>query len=347
VLVASALVALSGCAKKPAGATAQPGNDGSVIPAGTAHDAAPPASAQDLASAPVIDLGTPADLQPLTAAACLKSLLPATATTTYSIDYDQFHPAINADCSGTQHQHITGIEKVVYLGDSVTVGTPPTPLDQFYRVTLSSSLMTKFGAVESVNCAQLGATTVDLLGGMKEIPSCFPSGVEPKKTLIVMTMGSNNLQDWALQKPTVANAIVSADQAASEMRAAITWLKDPAHFPNGSYVLFGNAYEYTDGTGDLDSCPLATISNLSGNVGYLMPAISHLEEQFMKVAVDTNTDLMFMLEHFCGHGYHNTDPSAPCYRGPGIERWFDVSCLHPTPTGHGKIAGLFFDIASH
>lgn len=46
------------------------------------------------------------------------------------------------------------------------------------------------------------------------------------------------------------------------------------------------------------------------------------------------------LEHFCGHGFHNEDPESECYRGPGVERWFDFTCTHPTPAGHRQIADM-------
>ncbi|MBL8974770.1 MAG: hypothetical protein JNK56_29510, partial [Myxococcales bacterium] len=49
------------------------------------------------------------------------------------IDYAQFDPIIGSHCKGTNHQDITDIERVVFLGDSVTVGTPPTQGKDFYR----------------------------------------------------------------------------------------------------------------------------------------------------------------------------------------------------------------------
>ena len=67
-------------------------------------------------------------------------------------------------------------------------------------------------------------------------------------------------------------------------------------------------------------------------------------EQYMSIAVETGTDMIFMLEHFCGHGYHHDDPNNRCYRGPTAERWFDLSCIHPNPTGHGVIADMFMAV---
>ena len=35
------------------------------------------------------------------------------------------------------------------------------------------------------------------------------------------------------------------------------------------------------------------------------------------------------------------DPTAPCYRGPDQKTLFDLTCIHPTPAGHGVITDLF------
>ena len=44
------------------------------------------------------------------------------------------------ECSGTKSQKISDIEHVVFLGDSVTVGTYPTDVDGFYRTLLTEKL---------------------------------------------------------------------------------------------------------------------------------------------------------------------------------------------------------------
>jgi hypothetical protein len=127
------------------------------------------------------------------------------------------------------------------------------------------------------------------------------------------------------------------------LREAIDWFyADPARFPNGVFVVFANVYEYTDGTADLSSCALAATQGLSGYWTEGIPAIFHFEEQYMKIAVETQTDMIFLLETFCGHGFHNEDTASQCYRGPGTPRWFDFTCIHPTPEGHAVLADLFF-----
>lgn len=259
-------------------------------------------------------------------------------------NYAPFQPVLGSHCHGTNHQQIASVEKVVFLGDSVTAGTPPTLPHQFYSTLVAANLIARFGLVEVANCARWGAHTSDLLSDKGEIAHCFPSGVESKRTLIVMTVGGNDISTWASKNLSVPEAMVQADAAAQALRDAVVWLKDPVHFPNGSYVIFGNVYEYTDATGDLLSCPTAALSGLQGNWLQGKPAVVHLQEQFMRVAVDTQTDMMFLLEAFCGHGFRHRDPASPCYLGPSASRWFDLTCIHPTPEGHAAIADLVNDI---
>lgn len=280
---------------------------------------------------------------PLTASECFKNLTGAVP----GPDYDKLKPTIAPSCAGTHHQTITNVEKVVFLGDSVTVGTPPTLPNDFYRMRLEDKLKTKFGAnVVFSSCAKWGARVDDLLEGDKQIDACFPGGVEAKRTLVVMTNGGNDIHAWAKDKLTSAAAMAKADETLLKLRAAIDWLKSPAHFPSGSFVVYSNVYEYTDTSGDLSSCPTASLAGMDGAWPEGKAAVVHFEEGFMKVAVDTKTDMMFLLEHFCGHGYKRKDATLQCYRGPNAALWFDATCIHPTPDGHEQIANQFEKVIS-
>jgi lysophospholipase L1-like esterase len=260
-------------------------------------------------------------------------------------DYTPFRPTINSTCTGTDHQDVKGITKVVFLGDSITVGTPPTLPTQSYASLLTAKLKGVFGAnVEFASCAKFGARSVDFLGGGKQFAQCFPSGVESKKTLIVLTVGGNDIGQWAKDGLSAAEATAKADTSVTRLREGILWLKDPAHFPNGSYVAFGNPYEYTDGTGRVTSCLAAVASGFTRDWPQGAPVVSHFLEGYMKVAVETRTDVMFLFEQFCGHGYVSDSPAAPCYRGPNTQVLFDVTCYHPNNAGHVKIADAFFDV---
>jgi len=262
-------------------------------------------------------------------------------------NYDQFHPTIGSHCKGTNHQDITGVQKVVFLGDSITEGTPPNLPWEYYREVLAAKLRMQFGnGIEVTECSAWGARTDDLLlPPHQQIHECFP-GPEPKKTLIVMTVGGNDmnsiLQD-AIDGDTAEQSLAKVDAMLADLEDAIHYLKDSVNFPNGSYVAFSNIYEFTDGTGDVLSCPAAILAGFSNDAPPQMrPAYIRADEQYMRIAVETQTDMIFLLESFCGHGFHAGDPTTECYRGPGTETWFDLTCIHPNPTGHAALADLFF-----
>jgi hypothetical protein len=262
-------------------------------------------------------------------------------------NYDQFHPTIGSHCKGTNHQDITGIEKVVFLGDSVTEGTPPTLPWEYYRELLAAQLRTQFGSgIEVTECSAWGARTDDLLlPPHQQVIECFPA-TETKRTLVVMTVGGNDmnafLQD-AVDGDTPDQTMTKVDGMLADMEDAVRYLKDPVNFPNGSFVVFANIYEFTDGTGDVQSCPGAVLAGFPAEApAQMRPAYIKVDEQYMRIAVETQTDMIFLLESFCGHGFHAGDPANECYRGPDAETWFDFTCVHPNPTGHAQLSDLFF-----
>lgn len=292
-------------------------------------------------------------------------------------DYDQFSPNVGAHCLGTNHQHIYGIEEVVFLGDSVTVGSPPTLSQDFYRAELAQMLAAKFNLqapeylwqvydpfngtasqMQSGNfksCAKWGARTDDFLKGGDQIAKCFPDGGSDKRTLIVFTMGGNDVFKITESGApgggsSFAEVQQMTEQAVADLEEAMQWLTDPQRFPNGSFVVFANPYEYTDATGNTDSCPAAPLAGIEewDNPADLAELVVWMNEQFMRVAVETGTDMIFMLEEFCGHGWaatgSNADTSSRCYLGPNTERWFDDTCIHPNAPGHGTIAQMFMQV---
>jgi lysophospholipase L1-like esterase len=265
-------------------------------------------------------------------------------------DYDQFGVVVGAHCDGTNHQDITGVDKVVFLGDSITEGTPPSTPAQYYRNLLTERLRGKFGAdLEMAECSNWGARTDDLLmPPHDQVRACFP-GVEPRRTLVVMTMGGNDmhaiLKD-ALAGDTLDQSMAKVDQAVALLRATLDWFRaDPARFPAGVFVVFANVYEFTDAVGDFpQSCPAAVLDGITRGWPEGRPVFIHLNEELVRAAVDTGTDAMFLSERFCGHGFHSDDADNECYRGPGTERWFDLTCIHPNPAGHQAIADAFFHV---
>src|SRR5262245_18299037 len=73
--------------------------------------------------------------------------------------YDQFHPTWIADCTGTNVQDISGVEKLMFLGDSITAGTPPTLATDYYRTLVGNAMTAKFCALEIKDCSKWGAKT--------------------------------------------------------------------------------------------------------------------------------------------------------------------------------------------
>lgn len=288
-------------------------------------------------------------------------------------DYDQFPVTVGSHCMGTNHQDITGIERVVFLGDSVTVGTPPTLANDFYRSRLADALVDRFGLdapntlwknADPVNgtsvvqdsgdfssCAEWGARTDDFMQSGSQISDCFPAGERSKRTLVVITMGGNDVASITkdgIDGVPVGTLMVEAQQFIDLMRGAVEWFyDDPGKFPNGVFVIFANVYEYTDGTADIGSCPGASLAGFDGewdDPQALKDMMLWINEQYMAIAADTGTDMLFLLEGFCGHGFRSDDPTAACYRGPGNDNWFDATCIHPDPTGHGALSDMFLAI---
>jgi len=266
-------------------------------------------------------------------------------------DYDQFAPTVAPHCAGTNHQDISGIEKVAYLGDSITAGTPPTPEEDYYRNQLTRLLETEGQPLEVVHCAAWGARTDDLLlEPHQQIHTCFPTP-EPKRTLIVLTAGGNDMfaaAEALNEGQSVEEAFAVVTRAADLLREAITWIRDneATHFPGGVSVVFTNIYEFTDATGDMSSCPSASVLGFDGQIPELRDGYLYISEQYMDIAVSTGTDMVFLLEQFCGHGFYAGDPVSECYRGPDTEIWFDGTCIHPNPAGHTAMANLFFEVIS-
>ncbi len=293
---------------------------------------------------PASDTGEPPGPPPA-AADCLEGLGDVSQGVP---DYDGFGPTIGHHCVGTNHQDIQGIEKLVFVGDSITQGTPPTHEDDYYRNVLTDALEDRWSDLEVDECARFGARTDDLLlEPHQDILDCFPD-VEELRTLVVMTSGGNDMYDVAYDlRDGVEQAEVldSVAYYASLFRDAVHYLTDnPDLFPGGVQVVFGNVYEFTDNASDMGSCPAAaeyegwTDEPLEG----FREAYVLMNETYMEIAVETGTDMVFMKEAFCGHGFHADEPENECFRGEDAQTWFDWTCFHPDTNGHAALAELFF-----
>ena len=183
-----------------------------------------------------------------------------------------------------------------------------------------------------------------------QIPDCFEPDVLDKRTLVIITMGGNDIQK--LTQHAIGGMLqdelwLEAEEFVGYMREAVEWLYEPGRFPNGVFVLFANMYEFTDGTGDVESCDISGLAGFDEPVPYpdeLAEIVIWANEQFAAIAVENGADMIFMLEDFCGHGFNRDDPSGPCYRGPGVEPWFDLTCIHPNPAGHTHIKDMYLAV---
>ncbi len=282
-------------------------------------------------------------------------------------NYDQFSPVIGTHCAGTDHQDIADVERVVFLGDSVTVGTPPTADGEMYRNILAGELAGRFGldepdwlwqginlfegtsySMESgdfAHCAEWGARTDDLMQDGDQVLDCFPIDSRDEVTLVVMTVGGNDLASLTkgfIEGKSHDELWSQTEEFTGLLRETLEWITEPGQFENGVYVVFTNLYEFTDATGDVTACPVAGLAGFGEAV--TDPALEEMviwsTEEYMSMATDTGTDMLFLLESFCGHGYNYDDPDGRCYRGADAELWFDLTCTHPNPTGHAQIADM-------
>jgi lysophospholipase L1-like esterase len=285
-------------------------------------------------------------------------------------NYNDFDVTLGSHCQGTNQQDITEIERVVFVGDSVTVGTPPTAAGDFYRSLVADELAAMFGlqppellwkqydpfagtsvvqeSGDFASCAVWGARNEDLL---PQLELCFAPEDLQLRTLVITTMGGNDgaaLAKDYLDGVPLATILEELEMMVAQHEAAIDWLvEDPSKFPAGVFVVNANVYEFTDFTMDFLSCPAAGTAGFNSNPDepdVLLGSLRLINEEYMRIAEENGTDVVFMSEGFCGHGFHSDDASSPCYRGPGNENWFDFTCIHPTPTGHGELAQMFLDV---
>jgi lysophospholipase L1-like esterase len=315
---------------------------------------------------PSMETGDSAAPEPLS---CLEQLA---AKQPLAPDYAQFSPVLNSACLGTNHQDIAGVQHVVFVGDSVTVGTPPNTVETFYRNVMAEDLSARFGIEAPAYewywydlftgnaymqdsgafsvCAKYGARTDDLVQDHDQIIECIPESRAGETTLIVMTVGGNDLfslvEDYHEGIP-VEELWTTVEGEVQLLREALSWVKtDKDRFPGEMYVIFANLFEFTDGEGNVDACPGAASLGYTYDLSApdLQAMIQYYQEQYMSIAVETQSDMVFMGEGFCGHGYNSTDTAGPCYRPDNQDVWFDLTCFHPNDDGHVATAEMMLSV---
>jgi len=288
-------------------------------------------------------------------------------------DYDAYDPVLGLHCHGTNHQQIQGVERVVFVGDSITSGTPPTSSGDWFRNQLAVELAALYGlqppdplwmmvdlngepfsatSGDFACCSKWGARTDDMiLPPHQQLETCIPESERHKTHLVVMTVGGNDVlkavqAGW--EGEPLADTWQRIDDFTALQRDAVAWFSDPPDkFPGGVYLIFANNLEYTDGTGDLSDCPGAGMLGLStpwNPTSTFTEMVAAANEAYLSIAVDHQVDMVFLHESFCGHGFNSGDPSAPCYRAGGAPLWFDDTCIHPNAAGHTALAEMVMEI---
>jgi lysophospholipase L1-like esterase len=241
------------------------------------------------------------------------------------------------DNLGTNNQDIAGVERVIFLGDSITA--TPYYLAIPWSDVIKPRLRTLFGSgVEFQNYAAWGAKTEDVRDD--QLPSIDTAST--KRTLVMMTVGGNDALQVIGEPAEVSLAHMETKMAILE--EIIQWIIDPAHFPGGVYLIYSNMYDPTDGVGDFTHCGLG----VSYGDWPALPEIEPIANSwFLDLAMTYHVDMLEMHGLFLGHGYHNNDITNPwychdCAPDCPCPRWFDLTCIHPTGDGHAALAGFFY-----
>ncbi len=269
------------------------------------------------------------------------------------------------------------------LGDANCAGHP----DEETRARCCSACCAGGACDDRGRCVRAANAPVDdaLCGASdRQIFQCLPQGGLDQPTLFIFTLGGNDIAAITKDGAEITSETPEgraeidagyptiwalAERTVAYLEQAVAFLKDPARFPAGSFVVFANPFEFTDGTGDVGACspdsinipgigPLdvsalgLNLAEIAGFGQWERPEVQRdivlwITEQFMRIAVDYQADMIWMLEHFCGHGYVATgldaDTENRCYRESDPTLWFDITCTHPNPTGHRAIFEMFRD----
>ena len=105
----------------------------------------------------------------------------------------------------------------------------------------------------------------------------------------MFTAGGNDMFAFAqdlLEGGTVAQVDAEVDATIARFETAMAEIVAARpRFPNGLFVVFGNLYEYTDGTGDLSVCPNAELLGFDGVISEMRANYVRVNEAWVRIAV--------------------------------------------------------------
>ena len=246
-------------------------------------------------------------------------------------------PAI-VDDLGTNNQDITGVERVIFLGDSITAALyiPPP-----WSTRIQGDLRALWPGVEIHNYAVGGAKTDDVYND--QIGNIDTDST--KKTLIMMTIGGNDALQ-VMGEDSETSLAHMQEKFDNYLVPTIEFLTDAGNFPGGSFVILANVYDPTDGVGDFTHCGLGVFAEDWPEVDELAAT---LNSWYLDLCMEKGIDMLDTYMLFAGHGFNNDDPENEfycnrCEPDCPCPRWYDLTCIHPNADGHTSLAGFFYEM---
>lgn len=229
------------------------------------------------------------------------------------------------------------LDRVVFLGDSITFGYGINTTDNQYKNLLvenndrrwpdftGDDLTGRFGAPEVLDASRNGAETDDLVGQIDTLRSQGTDG----HTAVFVTIGGNDLVG-ALTTPGALDSIGATVEA--NIAEAVDELQ--ALYPDSS-VLFTNVYEPTDGEGQTNACFMGL------TVEAAEPALQDTNGRLLALAKDREFAYVDLRGHFLGHGHNHARETIEAYDSDDPTLWLQDDCIHPNARGHHELRRLF------
>jgi lysophospholipase L1-like esterase len=242
--------------------------------------------------------------------------------------------------------------RVIFLGDSITNGAGASSGSLDYPSLLvendrsewsgwdDQDLTTLFGDdLDVIDVSRGGATTQSLIDDQLPALSGRLGDSVSGPTIVVMTVGGNDMQDALLpilnadDQDAVADGYI--DIVEENMGRTLDYFDDTDRFPDGAWVYFANVYEPTDAVGQSNSCFFGI--DFSTILRYFNQANSTM----ISIAKDRGAAMVDMRGHFLGHGVYATDENIDAYHEDDPTQWFAQDCVHPNDRGHHELRRLF------
>lgn len=246
-------------------------------------------------------------------------------------------------------QHPSAAARLIVMGDSISagVGASRTSLSYFNLLTQndnawstegSTSLSTLFGtSVPVVNVAVSGATTASALSQRDTLTQQLPGPVSGH-SIVVITIGGNDMKNLIFSSSQSA-VDSTVNNAVSNVRSLMTYLKDSTHFPDGVSIYLAAVYDPSDSSGTLPaSCFGQSVTNVR-----LVTGVESLKARFVLLGQEMGFAVVDALGHFHGHGVEAAKMSDPHYNESNPVTWFYNDCIHPNDAGHNELRRLFFE----